>query len=500
MKRTLRFYLPEIAVFAGLAGLKAGLLVTFGPAFLPDSGGYINFAGQIISGAAWKPDATMLADPIIVTRMIGYPAIIALCMAVAGHAWPYLLIALQSGASLIAALFVYALSRQLGLSRAVALFAVTAFATSTQLTLDQCILTDSLNASMIIIGTCILTFGASTGRPLRLQQAFAGGLCFAEAMLIREAMQVLFVTLLPLLGVRWLLAKRTLAQFLYAAFVLVPLVVAIAGYMSWNQYRYGHSFITVGTGAPMLLSLTYAAAYDPTFFAGDSPLRTAARRLPNREPNAYMQQIQQQLEKEGYSATDIVHMIRTEYLQSWRSHAAAMLHVMRNQFSENLLKLAFRPLSSACVTAAWSSGQEQCPDYRDEIRSIRRGSWHASIGTIVYFVATTVERTVSIVLTLNFAIGTPLVVLLAWQAQTLGLRPIALTAASLWAMYLGWMSAFAFFQLDTRYLAPVNQIPIAVGLSVLVLSTARFRRPRKGHETTLQSDAQVYVTDFTPRY
>lgn len=464
-------------VVAALLAFKLLLVLVFGPIYPPDSQGYLEYARYLLAEGFWQR-VTLITNPIFAVRMAGYPAVLALFLHASEQAWPYLIIGLQSLASLAAMLAVHLLGRDLGLSRAPALFAAIAFATSLQLTLDQCILTDSLHASAIVIAVCVLAHGAASGRPLSLFHALSAGTLLSIAFLLRETLQVLFVTLLPLLTARWLIGHCRLRPLLHSLCALLPFFVTVSAYMAWNEHRYGERFITVGPGAPMLYTLTQAATYDQTLFDGEAPLESAARRVPRKDPYDHVWQILWTLEREGYRRTQINHMVRAHYVKAWLHHPRSMLRVLSDQFSENQLKLAFSPIGSVCLIASWAANQELCPGDRNLQRTIGDGFSGASFWVIAFIVGWIIERTVSIVLSLSFAVGAPLLLVAALRRGNLARDYLALTTASLWAMYVGWMFAFALHQLDSRYLAPVIPLSIVVGLVTLHIAGKRLRAKR----------------------
>ncbi len=70
-----------------LIGVKLAALFLFGPTMMTDSGGYIEYADQILSGDFLHVDLGTAVIPMTLARPIGYPAVIALAKIVAGARW-----------------------------------------------------------------------------------------------------------------------------------------------------------------------------------------------------------------------------------------------------------------------------------------------------------------------------------------------------------------------------------------------------------------------------
>ena len=140
------------ATLALLAAVKAGFLAALGPVFLPDSDDYVLFADAILAGGAWMRHLDLEAEliPLTTLRMIGYPALIALFKALFGGAWDWFLVVLQMALSLGASAMVWRLARRLTGRTWAAGLAAAAHGLGLAFVLDQCVLTDSLHASLLI--------------------------------------------------------------------------------------------------------------------------------------------------------------------------------------------------------------------------------------------------------------------------------------------------------------------------------------------------------------
>ena len=75
---------PVLVVFAIVVAVKLGVLLAFGPAMQNDTLGYDTYADAILSGAFRHVDLATDPMPVTLTRMIGYPAVIAAAKILAG--------------------------------------------------------------------------------------------------------------------------------------------------------------------------------------------------------------------------------------------------------------------------------------------------------------------------------------------------------------------------------------------------------------------------------
>jgi hypothetical protein len=474
-----------VGTFGALAAAKIALLVVFGPVFTPDSAAYVAMAETMRASDAWlyHVDLGSTFAPAFAFRIIGYPAVVAAAMTVAGTAWPYVLVVIQSAISLIATAATLQFGRELGLDRRLALIAAVAGATSMQFTLDQCILTDSLNASFIILATVLIVRGVRAGRPLGFAPALAAGILIVLAFLLREVMQVLVVLFVPLLVVRVVTAAgarlRTCAA---AVLVVLPLLVTVEAYKQWNVYRTGERFVTTGGQTTLLEGLVVALERNPGLFDADTPLDRALRSHIRYRTLAEIVAVNEALFHEGFKATDIARLVTARYLAAWREHPLAMLSMLRSTFSENQAKLAVRPVTAACEIIEWGHSEPQCPDYRDTYQKLARAPGSMTPADIAIFVTVTVQNTASIIVFAAFLIGVPVLVLTrlgaAWRRRKWPPDfAELLLAGALWALYCGWDMAYSLIHFENRYLAPV--IPLSVFGGLLVIQElARLRGAR----------------------
>jgi len=461
------FAVTRRQVCAGTFGLiivfKVCLVVAYGPIFVPDSGGYVGYASQILTSNAWLHDAQSSA-----IRTFGYPVILAAAMLAGGALWPYLIVGLQFTVTTGTLWAIHRLGLELKLSWWLSLAAVVAFATSDQLVMDQCILTDSLNADIVILAVCILARGAASGEPLSLRAAASAGALLAIAFLLREAMPFLATTLLPLIGLRWWSSRRNapIGSLVSCALVLLPLMGTMEAYKGWNAYRTGQRFVTTSAMVNLTFALIVAAQQDHAVFDGDTPLDVAARRRVRNYVYEEVAAVNAELLDQGFRATEITSMSWAHYLATWRQRPWAMLHVLRRHTSENVAKLAFRPMAATCTVVAWATGERRCPDYRDLLRAARSGFVHDSLAHAVFFVFQTLELTLSIAVFSAFLVGAPVMLVASCRNRGARVGERECLVLALWAMYVGWFVIYGAVHLEDRYMVPVVPFSILGGLVV----------------------------------
>src|SRR5580700_1232657 len=102
---------PVLVAFAIVVAVKLGVLLAFGPALQNDTLGYTTYADAILSGAFRHVDLATDPMPVTLTRMIGYPAVIAAAKILAGRDWAWGVVLFQFAVSLWATVMVYRLAR-----------------------------------------------------------------------------------------------------------------------------------------------------------------------------------------------------------------------------------------------------------------------------------------------------------------------------------------------------------------------------------------------------
>jgi 4-amino-4-deoxy-L-arabinose transferase-like glycosyltransferase len=455
-------------VFGAVALFKLVLLTVYGPIFTPDSGGYVGYAQAMRASTAWITDAGLStgAVPVLAIRTIGYPALIAGSMIVFGGAWPIALVIAQIMLSLAASYALYRLARELGFSPLTALAATFAQILSLPLTFDQCILTDSFYTSFIMLAVAALIRGAIAGRSLALSQAAVAGGLFVLAFLLRDSMQILILTLLPLIALRvWLNGREHWRRsVLCCALILLPLLGSAELYKRWNEYRTGERFVTTVAQITVMHGLAKVASSDPGLFGGSTPLDRIGTRLFRVDPFGETNAANNALFAEGFKATDIARMAFAHYFRSWVERPATMFRLFRRNTSERVAKLSVRPLAAICETIEYATGDRRCYDYRDLYRALPSGFAGLPWTAPAFFVAQTAELTLSIVIFALFLLAVPAVV--AQRALTANWRldHPTLIFATFWTVYVAWYVAHGIVHVEDRYMAPVLPLSLLAGL------------------------------------
>lgn len=455
-------------VFALIGALKLVLLAIYGPIFTPDSGGYVAYAETMRASTAWLHDAGLSQGPapVLAIRMVGYPALIVGAMAVFGSAWATVIVIGQIGLSLAASYAVYRLALELGLSQLIALFAIAAQMLSLSLTLDQCILTDSIFASLIMFAIVALTRGAVAGRALSYGQAACAGVLFMFAFLLRDAMQVLILALLPFVAVRtWLHGrKHRLRSSICCALVVVPVFAAAEGYKQWNVHRTGERFVTTVTQITVMHGLAKVAASDPGLFGGTTPLDRIGAQLFRVDPFGETTRANNELFSQGYRAPELARMAFAHYFRSWRERPETMLYLLKRNTSERAAKLTVRPLATVCETIEYATGDRQCFDYRELYRALPSGFTGLPWSAPVFFALQTIELTAAITIFALFLLAVPAVFIQRMIAAGGKLDNTTLIFGTFWAVYVAWYLAHAIVHIEDRYVAPVLPLSLLGGL------------------------------------
>src|SRR3984957_1175242 len=183
-----------------LLAVKFGVLLIIGPTVQLDSSGYLTYADAILTGDFRHVDLATDPMPVTLTRMIGYPAVIAAAKILAGRDWTWAVVLFQFAVSLWATVMVYRLARAFRLGVWISLAVVAAQATSMQFMVDQAGLTASLTGSTVTIATCILGLIVLRRAAAPLPVYLGAGALIAVAFLMRDVIAFLAVGLAPLAG------------------------------------------------------------------------------------------------------------------------------------------------------------------------------------------------------------------------------------------------------------------------------------------------------------
>lgn len=451
----------RLALAVTLLLIKGVLLLAFGPADLPDTGGYVGFAHIILNGGLADAGLQAVSTPITLFRIIGYPAIIAAFQLVAGDAWPWVLVGFQILLSVAAMLALHGLARRFGLSRRLSAAVVLAAGTSLSLVVDQAVLTDSLYSTVIVGCLCLLTAGLAIGRPLGAGAALAAGLLFAAGFLLREATLFLTVGIAPLVafaalgGLRPNRTRLARAVAVGVLFVL-PILLTQQGYREWNRARVGVPVITTGAQTNMFFAVATAARTDPSLLAGDDvPSRTARAIYRTYEFGEVRQLVDTLFRDHGMTAIDQTQAGFRAYFTAWRTHFPAMAGMVLSHFRSNQMQLSVRPVESLRELILWTQHDD---GGFARWRAVREGRWWMAPVVVLDGIG----KALSVVLFAAFTVLTP------WRLlRGDGATPVNAASAGLWLLYFAQAAMYALVHLETRYMAPLVPAALLVGTANL---------------------------------
>jgi hypothetical protein len=450
---------PVLAAFAIVVAVKLGVLLAFGPARQPDTFSYLQYADAILSGDFRHVDLAHDPMPVTLTRVIGFPAIIAAAKIVAGSYWAWAVVLLQYAMSLWATVMVYRLTRAFRLGVWISLGVVAAQATSMQFVVDQAVLSDSLAGSTVTIATCLLALIALRREPAPLLLYLGAGALIAAAFLVRDVMASMAAGLIPLVAAAAVVQRSRFRRIAAGALVFLPLIATFVAYIDWNRGRVGAPVVTSASLPALFGALTEAAQYDPTIYAGSTPIDDIGRRILPKvmvERLGYEHEAAEYLQRVyGWDAIRMSHEATLAYLRGWRDHPYAMIRHVLYHVSETQLHQAVRPIETARDVLLWNTGNSH--DFGAE-RAVKAGNWWMIPAVLVNWLC----MTASVFVFGAFLVVTPIRLLReGWTAET-GV------SIGIWCFYLTVGGLYAAVHLEPRYLTPVVAGSIVVGVVNIV--------------------------------
>ena len=456
-----------------LIGVKLAALFLFGPTMMTDSGGYIEYADQILSGDFLHVDLGTAVIPMTLARPIGYPAVIALAKIVAGARWAWAVVLFQFVISVWATILVYRLARRFGLGSWASLGVAAAQATAMQFVLDQAVLSDSLCASTTTAAACILSGIVLVSERPRLVGFFAAGVLITLAFLMRDVIAFVAIGFVPLAAGAAMRERSWLRRLVAFVLVFAPLIVTQRAYCEWNRVRVGAPIVTSVSQWSLLYALGGASRYDSTIFAGSDTFDEVARgvftsfglQVELEEAHKANEILHRDY---GWSAVRIAREFSAAYLAAWIYHPAAMVRHALIHLTETQLHQAVRPVETLRDVLLWNTGSDR--DFARD-RAVRAGNWWMIPAVVVHRLA----ETASIAIFAAFIIVTPLrIVRDGWTAG-------GIAALGLWSAYLTFFAAYAAVHLEPRYLAPVVPGSIVAGAANIawLVTAIRDRRSAK---------------------
>jgi hypothetical protein len=224
--------------------------------------------------------------------------------------------------------------------------------------------------------------------------------------------------------------------------------------------------VTTIAGPALIGALAEAARYDPTIFAGTTPIDQAGRQvlktvLAGR--SGYEVEAADILHRDfGWDAVKIAQESPRAYLAAWRNHPLAMVRHTLQWFSETQVHQTVRATETVRDVLLWTTGSDH--DFaRDS--TVRNGEWWM----IPAVIAHRLIETLSIALFSAFIVITPV------RLIREGLSAETAVSLGLWCAYGVVTGLYAAVTLSPRYLTPVVPGSIVVGAANTAWLAAAYR-------------------------
>jgi len=461
----------------GLAiiALKAVFLWAYGPVISPDSSGYTAFADMILHETAWihAVDLNDFWYPDTAFRSIGYPAIIAFAKVLSADHFGWIIVLAQMVLSLFTSYILFKLALEMSNRFGLALFVAVAQALGQGFLLDQSVLTDSFNASLILLAILMIGRGIIRREGATVTQMIVPGLLIALAFLIRESGNQLQILYWPFV-IWWLVSvKQSWGRraVLFLCFI-APMVVFTQSYKSWNQYRTGERFITTAGQTTMFFPAVDMQSRGVNAFENDPYL---ADKPPYHHPMEERTDLQHVglinnhlVKTEGWNALDISRYAFKKFVHYWLDYPLDMAVVTLSNIREKQAFNAFMPFEAMMSIDFWATGTKPFQKKRDLFEKVKE---HNRYDLLAAYMGRHIARVVSIVLTITLLLVVPYFTIKHFIAQKFRvseIRPDCMLIFMFWLVYLGYTFAFAMVHLEQRYLMPV--IPLGTLAAMMILT------------------------------
>ena len=459
----------------GLALAKGALLLALGPVHAPDSIGYVRYAEAILNGHEWLSVVDIeknFYQPLTAFRMIGYPALIAFIKLISPTYWDWLLVAFQFALSLLSTAIVYHLAIRISKSGKLALFSALAHGVGQTIAMDQCILTDSLNASLLVIVAGHIGIRILDRHPPSIVEAAVLGFVVFVAFLFREAGSILQYIYWPMIAY-WVFvsqANRIRSIMILVAFAM-PVFLGVQSYKGWNEARTGERFITTSAQTALFLPTIRVEEKGTSLVEKDELLKDMGELAPLKSEhlmeNVY--RINKHLALDhGLNAVEIMNFGYTHFFRSWSNNAGIMARYTLSQFREKQAFLAFMPAESLSQLVYWSGRERLFPAKGQLWQNVKED---LRIDQLIMVVVRGLSRVFSILVSIAFLIGVPVAFLKQVTKNRAGLSnydPPRVLAFLYWLAYFGYTLTYAMVSLEMRYLMPVEPFSMIIGITLLI--------------------------------
>jgi len=466
-----------LAVFTSLIFLKLFYLFTFGPVFLPDSTGYIKFANLILNEKKWINHLDLhnaFWQPETAFRSIGYPVFLAFNKLIFGNLFVWSSVGIQIALSLYTSYLIYRLSNRFLKNEILSLFCASAHALSQGLLMDQCILTDSLNTSLVVIVLCTISIKIIDKTPPKAPIMCALGSLILVAFSIREAGNFLQFLLWPIV-IYWIVQNNKswyMRAFLFALFIS-PMFLGVYSYKTWNEHRTGERFITTAGQSTMFFPVFKLKKRGIDAFENEPLLQGLSEyAYPLDEQvmvNSYA--INKHLHTQhNFNAVEISKHAFTTFFQLWKTYPVGMIAGTFSEIREKQLFSSFMPVETWIKTHLWARGSKPFQKRRDMMEKVEtEGRYELLLAYIVRHA----ERIISILISAAFVIGGPVLFYQSLKKTRYRLQNLpdhVWLITFYWLLYFGYTFAYAMVHLEQRYLLPV--VPFLTISGVVMLRHA----------------------------
>lgn len=470
-----------LVVLGAILLLRTIMLVQLGPIFTPDSYGYSQIADYLLGNTEWLRYERLgwgeWGEPQTIFRILGYPMILALAKLASPDGWAWLVILFQSAISFITTFFVYRLAIALSKNHAAALFVVFSHSTGHALLFDQCVLSDSLNASFLIVLVCQAGIAIVDKRKPSYAEAICLGVLVAVAFFMREAGSVFQFLYWPLV-IYW--GLLTMGSKLRAVLLLIcfasPMAISTEGYKAWNQYRTGERFITAGNSTAIFFPAVYLYTKGVPVFDND-PLLKDMGPLINDPSNVTVIRgsiFPHLLENHAFNFLDISRYAESTYKRLWIDFPKDMTLQTLSMIKESQAFQAIMPLESMDRGKRWVTSKSSFPAKGELWTNLREGR---RFDHAVLVAVRSLMRMISVAITATFIVGVPWLMIMeiravGWDVRAHDSKVLFMTL--IWIIYFGYTMVYASIHLEMRYLLPVVPLSLVAGVSLLVDMGRRF--------------------------
>jgi len=422
-------------------------LMVHGPILTFDSHGYVQYADLIASDTRWlhqvRLDVNLSVAPlfrpdsdssvITLTRLPGYPLLIAFSKAIFGSSFAYFLVVVNAFVTAVVALYALSLVARLDYRcRLIGFIGVFLVGMSHALFWDMSVMTDSLFSSILVAAVLLLSRVMSKGdRVSPIIGAVLGGL-FVTLTLLRDLGYPLLLLLFTFVLTRQIVIRKFRASLIGLIFMFAPGQAITTANQYWNEYRTGSSFTTLQSYTllrPLISSEMYGhrvvdrsslvyRALDEVRSSPDGNRMCAIARVSilrsvflNEDNHARAVDcadfVHRAMQKEIRNSVELTRLVRAQFLRFGMSRPHLLLRYM---FEEILPMNLIDTLSASpfiSIFAPASSMAHGSIMYRKILENWKKGGVAvAELGLILF---DTILKLMSVALLIVFGTGTILV-------------------------------------------------------------------------------------------